>query len=68
MYLEAIKAPFLYYLEGSILGTALGVILSTVFGSSITEPNSPAFWLSALLMALTALISLLFYIKSRIRK
>lgn len=68
MYLGAIKTPFLYYLEGGVLGTALGVVLSTVFGSSITEPNSPAFWLSALLMALMAAISLLFYIKRRIRK
>lgn len=63
MYLGAIRIPFLYYLEGGIMGTALGVVLSTIFGANITQPNTPAFWFSALLMAFTALISFLFYIK-----
>lgn len=62
LYLGAIKISFLYYLTGGILGTTLGVVLSTVFGSNITEPASPAFWLSALLMVLMAVASLSFYI------
>lgn len=65
LYLGAIRIPFPYYLAGGILGTALGVVLSTAFGSSITEPGSPAFMLSAFLMTLVALLSLLYYIKNR---
>ena len=67
LYLGAAKIPFPYYLTGGILGTILGVTLSTVLGSSITEPDSPAFWLSAFLMTLTAVASFLFYVCS-IRK
>lgn len=66
MYLGATGIPFRYYLTGGVLGTALGVVLATVFGSSITEPGSPAFVLSAVLMTLTAALSLLFYRKGRI--
>lgn len=62
LYLGAAKIPFPYYLTGGILGTILGVVLSTILGSSITEPSSPAFWLSAFLMALMALVSFSFYI------
>ncbi len=68
LYLGAIKIPFLCYLEGGVLGTALGVTLSTIFGSSITEPESPAFWISAFLMVLTAVVSFLFYRKKRSQK
>lgn len=65
MYLGAIRIPFRYYLAGGILGTTLGVCLSTFFGASITEPGSPAFLLSAFLMALVAVLSVLYYIKNR---
>ena len=65
MYLGAIRIPFRYYLAGGILGTTLGVVLSTILGSSITKPGSPAFLLSAFLMALVALLSVIYYIKSR---
>lgn len=65
LYLGAIRIPFPYYLTGGILGTTLGVVLSTAFGSSITEPGSPAFMLSAFLMTLVALLSFLYYIKNR---
>lgn len=64
LYLGAIRIPFHYYLTGGILGTVLGVTLSTVLGSSITEPGSPAFWLSALLMTLTAVISFTLYMRN----
>lgn len=62
LYLGATKIPFPYYLSGGILGTTLGVMLSTILGSSITDPASPAFILSASLMASTAIISTLLYI------
>ena len=68
LYLGATGIPFPYYLAGGVLGTALGVILATVLGSSITEPGSPAFWLSALLMALMAAISVIFYLRHNKRK
>lgn len=64
LYLGAAQIPFPYYLTGSVLGTALGVVLSTVLGSNITEPGSPAFWLSASLMACMAIISVIFYLRS----
>ncbi|MCM1188570.1 MAG: VTT domain-containing protein [bacterium] len=65
LYLGAMKIPFPYYLMGGILGTILGVVLATILGSSIREPDSPAFWLSALLMASMAVVSLILYIKNR---
>lgn len=64
LYLGATGIPFPCYLAGGILGTALGVVLATILGSSITEPGSPAFWLSAFLMALMAIISVIFYLRS----
>lgn len=68
LYLGAIRIPFPSYLTGGILGTTLGVILSTILGSSITEPGSPAFWLSALLMAFVAVISAVFYLHNSRKK
>ena len=65
MYLGAIKIPFLYYFEGSIAGTTLGVILSTIFGASIRRPSSVAFWLSASLMTLMAIVSFIVYLKRK---
>lgn len=62
LYLGAAKISFPCYLTGGILGTSLGVVLSTILGSAITEPGSPAFWFSALSMALTAAASSSFYI------
>lgn len=63
--LGAARIPFPHYLAGGILGTTLGIVLSTMLGSSITEPGSPAFLLSAFLMTLLALLSSYFYLKSR---
>lgn len=62
LYLGAAGIPFPYYLAGGILGTAPGVVLATLLGSSITEPGSPAFWLSASLMAFMAVISVITYL------
>ena len=68
LYLGATKTSFPHYLTGGILGTTLGVVLSTILGSSITKPGSPAFWLSAFLMALMAVTSFLFYLYSNKKK
>lgn len=62
LYLGATGIPFPYYLTGGILGTTLGIVLATILGSSITKPGSPAFWLSASLMALMAIISAFLYL------
>lgn len=64
LYLGATQIPYPYYLTGGVLGTALGVVLATILGSSITEPGSPAFWLSASLMAFLAVISVIFYLRN----
>ena len=68
LYLGATGIPFSYYIMGGVLGTALGVVLATILGSSITEPGSPAFWLSASLMAFMAVISSVFYLRNSRKK
>lgn len=68
LYLGAVKIPFACYLLGGIMGTALGVILSTILGASIKDPGSPAFWISGLLMAVVAIVSLGLYIHNRNQK
>lgn len=68
LYLGAIRIPFSYYLTGGVLGTTLGVVLATILGASITEPGSPAFWLSASLMIFMAVISSIFYLRSSRKK
>lgn len=67
MYLGAIGIPFPHYLAGGILGTTLGVVLATLLGSSITEPGSPAFLLSASLMTLVAVVSAIYYIRKSVK-
>lgn len=61
MCLGAVKSPFSMYLISSLLGSLPSVILATLFGASITEPTSPMFWISIILMALYSGISLLIY-------
>ena len=68
LYLGAAGIPYLYYITGGVLGTTLGVVLSTILGASITEPDSPAFWLSASLMALMAIASVIIYLRSSRKK
>ncbi|MCI7812764.1 MAG: VTT domain-containing protein [Lachnospiraceae bacterium] len=59
MYFGATKVPFLLYLSGSLLGALPNIITSTLLGSSITEPGSPMFIVSATLTVLLAGLSLL---------
>ena len=68
LYLGATRIPYPYYITGGVLGTTLGVVLATILGSSITEPDSPAFWFSASLMALMAIISFIFYLRNNKKK
>lgn len=61
MYLGATRTPFGRYIIASSLGSLPRTILATLFGSSITEPSSPMFWVSILLMTLFAVVSSLTY-------
>lgn len=61
MYLGATKTPYWCYLLASTLGSLPSTILATLFGANITEPSSPMFWISILLMTLLAGFSLLAY-------
>ncbi len=61
MYLGATKTPFWENLIGGTLGILPGMVLATVMGSSIRAPSSPAFWGSAVLMAVLAAASVLLY-------
>lgn len=62
MYLGATRIPFRYYLTGSVLGTMLGVVLTTILGANITQPGSPAFLLSGALVVLVAVMASVYYL------
>lgn len=68
LYLGASGIPFPYYLTGGVLGTTLGVVLSTILGASITEPSSPEFWISASLVVLMAAVSVAAYLRNNKKK
>lgn len=63
--LGAVKSPFRMYLMSSVLGSLPSTILATLFGASITEPSSPMFWISIVLMTLYSGVSLLIYKKKK---
>lgn len=61
MYLGATRTPFWKNFVAGALGVLPGMILATLMGSSIQDPRSPAFWISAALMATLAAVSALLY-------
>lgn len=61
LFLGAVKIPFVIYMAGGMLGTLPGVVLSTVFGANIKNPGSPAFWLSAVLLVMISVSSMLIH-------
>lgn len=61
LFLGAVKIPFAIYMAGGILGTLPGVILATIFGANIKNPGSPAFWLSAVLLVMISVSSILIH-------
>lgn len=65
MYLGAVNTPFPRYLLASALGSFPSTVLATLFGASITEPDSPMFWISIVLMGVYSGISLLVYKKKK---
>ena len=48
-------------MAGGVLGTLPGVILATIFGANIKNPKSPAFWLSAVLLVMISVFSILIH-------
>ena len=61
LFLGAVKIPFGIYMLGGMLGTLPGVILATIFGANIKNPGSPAFWLSAVLLVMISVFSILIH-------
>lgn len=59
MYFGAARAQFSRYLLGSMIGLLPNVILSTLLGSSLTDPTSPTFLLSLLIFAVFGAVSFL---------
>lgn len=63
MYLGFTRVPFAPYMLATIAGALPKIVIVTLMGSSITDPTSPAFIISAALtVALTALSVLGFYL------
>jgi len=63
IYSGAVRFPFSIYLLAGTLGSIPNTILATLFGANVTEPTSPAFWISILLMLIFAGGSFLVYNK-----
>ena len=61
MYFGASKTPFWLYLFGSFMGAVPGIISATLLGTSITEPDSPMFWISLGLTVGLSVVSFLTY-------
>ncbi len=61
MYLGATRTPYWQNLIGGMLGILPRMVLATRMGTSIQDPHSPAFWLSAILMVALALLSVLWH-------
>lgn len=62
MYLGGVKMPFFKYLLGGLLGTFPGIVSVTLIGSSVTDPTSPMFIISATVTVLLSAGSLLIYV------
>lgn len=61
MLFGARKMPFGICLVGSFLGTLPSMVVTTLLGTSITDPTSVMFWVSIGLTVLFSVISLLIY-------
>ncbi len=61
LYFGAVKMPYLTCLIGSFLGTLPGLVATTLLGTSITDPNSPMFWISIGLTVGLSVLSVIIY-------
>ncbi|MGN0313669.1 MAG: TVP38/TMEM64 family protein [Fusicatenibacter sp.] len=57
MYLGATETPYYQNLIGGVLGLLPRMILATILGSSIQDPASPMFWISAALTVILMAVS-----------
>lgn len=57
VYLGSLKVPYYKYLLGSIIGLMPLLISVTLAGASITQPRSPTFIISVIVMMLSAAVS-----------
>lgn len=51
MYFGATRTPFFHNLIGGIFGVLPGMILATILGANIQNPDSPMFWIAITLTA-----------------
>lgn len=61
MYLGAIKVDVFKYIAGSVLGSLPGLITATLLGTSITDPSSPMFIVSLVLLVGSSVVSIMVY-------
>ena len=61
-YLGATKVNFFQNLLGGLIGMLPRIILATIFGGSMRDVHSAAFWISAILMLVMTILSLLLYL------
>lgn len=59
LYFGATHTPYLHYIVGGMLGTLPGVVLTTLLGTSISDPTSPLFLVSVISMVVLTGISFL---------
>lgn len=59
IYFGCVRLNYPAYLAGSMLGLAPGMIATTILGTKITNPASPAFWIAAGAGAAVAVLSFL---------
>jgi len=62
LYLGSLKVPYFKYLFGSVLGLLPLLVSVTLAGASITEPQSPTFIVSVIIMVLSSGVSLIVYL------
>lgn len=67
MYFGATRTPFFQNLIAGALGILPDMILATLIGENIQNPESPMFWISALLTVTLSVLSLLLYYLYRCR-
>lgn len=61
MLLGSMGLTYHKFLFGSVLGMLPGILAATILGSSIMQPEAPAFWISLFMMIAVGLSSLLLY-------
>lgn len=61
IYFGVCRVPFGKYILGSLVGVIPSLVPATLLGASITDPTSPLFLISAVLIAVISVVSFLLY-------